>query len=161
MEVRTISPKEVREAFCYEPATGILQRSSGKGKGRTIGYVTRKGYVSLSIKGVTYLAHRIAWIHFYGRNPEGQIDHLNGDRSDNRISNLRDVDGFVNGQNRHGANKNNPLGALGVYRTRSGTFGAKIIANGRRSHLGHFVDVESAQAAYLAAKKLLHVVRGA
>jgi len=149
---------ELRSKIAYDPETGILTRlfTYGTGRSNVMGTLTQKGYLMVRFKRKSYLAHRIAWLIQHGEWPAGQIDHINGNRADNRLCNLRDVDGFTNGQNRHGANKNNPLGTLGVYKTRSGTFGAKIIANGRRRHLGHFGDVASAQSAYLAAKRKLH-----
>lgn len=102
------------------------------------------GYLECSIGRRRFLLHRLAWLFVYGRMPNGVIDHINGQKQDNRICNLRDVDQVVNGLNRHGPNKNNKTGVLGVCKhSLCGKYMAR--ANGR--YLGLFDTVEQAAKA--------------
>ena len=72
------------------------------------------GYKVGSVFSKRLLAHRVAWAIYYGVWPEDCIDHINGDRSDNRISNLRDANKSTNGMNR-GPQRNNSSGMKGIY----------------------------------------------
>src|SRR5205823_1285596 len=67
------------------------------------GHKHQSGYVHLRIDGQAVSAHHLAWLIAYGSWPLGVIDHINGDRSDNRIENLRDTTSKVNAQNQHKA----------------------------------------------------------
>jgi hypothetical protein len=90
-----------------------------------------------------------------GRWPSGDIDHINGERGDNRWRNLRDVTRSINGQNRHRAPSNNRLGILGV-RARGRRFTAQITVGGRALHIGTFGTAKEAAAAHAAAKRQMH-----
>lgn len=85
------------------------------------------GYITISFDGVRYLAHRLAWFYINGTWPK-MIDHINGDRKDNRIVNLREV---TPAQNGHNASKRstNTTGHKGVFRTKSGKYYARLTAN--------------------------------
>jgi HNH endonuclease len=77
----------VKEKLIYDPETGIFIR---KTTGRQIGFKNRDGYVAFVFEKKQWVAHRLAWIYVHGHIPEGLlIDHINGIRDDNRISNLR------------------------------------------------------------------------
>src|SRR5215469_9402182 len=81
----------LRSLLDYNPATGNfiwkVKRKSGN-PGQRAGSFMRNGYYSIGIDGRRFLAHRLAWIWFYGYAPE-YLDHINGDLADNRIRNLR------------------------------------------------------------------------
>lgn len=104
------------------------------------------------IFGELYYAHRVAWALHYGEWPKGDIDHVNGDRSDNRITNLRLVNHQSNMQNK-AVYANSPLGAHGVsFHQTKQKFAAYITINKRRKHLGYFSDAKVALAARKAAE---------
>ena len=145
----------------YNPATGFFHwtnppnKASGIRPGDIAGYVMRNGYRRIGINGESFKAHRLAWLFTYGGWPEGQIDHINGNRDDNRIKNLRDVTHLINAQNRRIANKNNSNGFLGVSATK-GRFMATICIDSKKKYLGTFGTPEEAHAAYRAAKVANH-----
>lgn len=124
--------------------------------GKRVGTINRHGYVVLRADGKVQYAHRIAWFKVHGKWPN-IIDHVNGDRKDNSIRNLRDVCATANGQNirlkrtpKHGL----PPGAH--FHAPSGGFKSAIQVNGCQIHLGYFRTPEAASAAYIAAKRKYH-----
>ena len=120
------------------------------------GSVNDKGYIVIRCFGRLYHAHRLAWLLTHGAWPAGDIDHINGIRTDNRIANLRDVSRSVNQQNLKTARRDNQTGLLGVKKTRCGTFEARINLNGRYVHLGTFPAAAEAHQAYITAKRKHH-----
>jgi len=154
-----ITQAELRALFDYDPETGLLIRRIARAKnapaGRPAGHINRSGYRVIVIRGKRYLAHRLVWAHQYGRFPELSIDHINGDRSDNRIENLREVPHAWNCQNLRRPSKNNRAGILGVHENR-GKFVAMIYVGGKSKYLGRFATAEQASRAYRQAKADLH-----
>lgn len=114
-----------------------------------------QGYLRLRLRGIRIAAHRLAWALHFNLWPDGEIDHINGDKQDNRIENLRDVPSFVNKQNLRSATKRNKLGVLGVHQ-RQGRFRADISIDGAAKAIGTFASADEAHAAYLAAKRSCH-----
>lgn len=153
------SIERFREFLAYCPQTGVITWRKSFGRkiraGVIAGSLTARGYVRVRLDGKRYSGHRLGWFLFYGEWPSGQIDHKDGNQSNNRIDNLRDASGSVNAQNQRSAHANNKLGVLGVRRNHS-RFQAAIKLNGRAIHVGTFDTAEAAQAAYLAAKRRLH-----
>lgn len=114
------------------------------------------GYRALRItengRALTYLAHRVIWKLVHGSDPKGDIDHINGDPSDNRIANLRDVPHRRNIQNSARA-KNNASGRTGVFwHTRDQRWQACIKIKGQNTYIGSFRDIADAIAARKAAE---------
>ena len=91
-----------------------------------------------------------------GAMPSGDVDHINGQRDDNRFSNLRAVSRAVNMQNLRKPHKNNQIGLLGVSPTKDGRFISQIVVNGHKRNLGTFDCPHVAHAVYLAQKRLWH-----
>lgn len=123
--------------------------------GDVAGAKTSTGYIQVSIRKKLYKAHQIAWLLHYGAWPKSNIDHINGDRMDNRISNLRDVDQFINMQNQRKGAANNKSGFLGVSPC-NGRWKAEIFVDGKKKYLGTFDTPEIAHAAYVQEKRGSH-----
>lgn len=105
-----------------------------------------------------YFAHRLAWLIYYGTWPKDQIDHIDGDRSNNRIANLREATHDENCENQHRAQSDNyTTGLLGAsFDKRKRVFRASIMVKKVVYRLGTFKTAEEAHQAYLAAKRQLH-----
>lgn len=156
-----MTAEEVRTAFDYNPHTGALtwkltysnRRKSGKRAGCLHG-----GRWTVCLNYKQALLHRVVWLHYYGAPPVNVIDHINGDAADNRIVNLRDVSQGVNLQNQRMAKSNNKTGLLGVsWYSKNSCWRARIVANGAQKTLGYFKDPHEAHAAYVMAKRVLHI----
>lgn len=149
-----VDPEVLRQTFSYDPKTGFLL----KGRKR-VGWVHKAtGYRYVSFDGREYKEHRVSWAVHFGVWPEGQIDHRNRKRADNRLLNLRDVGGGQNQANT-GTRKDNTSGVRGVtFHPKHKKFMARIRAGSKRIHLGYFATAEEASAAYEAAKLAQHPV---
>jgi len=124
----------------YDPDSGEIKDISGKRSFREMNF----GHMIVSYEGEQILAHRLAWFIFYGKWPEGTIDHINGDPKDNRIENLRDVPHEENMRNCK-KRKDNTSGVTGVYYHKlSGKWQARGYLGGKASSLGLFCDKEAA-----------------
>jgi len=138
----------------YRPETGVFVWRDGQAAGCIAGTLD-SGYLKIRYLGRQYRAHRLAWLFTYGEWPRGDIDHINGVRSDNRIANLRVVSKSENMENIRVTTTRNRSGFLGVYR-KGGRFRADITVKKKTVHLGYFVTAEEAHAAYVEAKRRLH-----
>ena len=150
----------LQEVFVYQPQTGVLSwrvRMGARGiPGSKAGSGSAQGYQVVGVDGRRNLfVHRIAWAIHYGEWPAGEVDHINGDRSDNRIANLRDVATHQNHQNMRKARSDNKTGLLGVS-PHKGRFRAQIQADGRKRWIGEFDTAQAAYSAYVNAKRELH-----
>jgi hypothetical protein len=152
----------LRSILEYDSNTGVFTRITRTGNnthiGDVAGGVNSNGYRSIRVGGRKHQAHRLAWIYEYGAIPDGmQIDHVNGDRQDNRICNLRIATHTDNVHNQRTEHSNNKLGVLGVSRSPGAkTYVAQIQVNGKKISLGRYPSVDTARAAYLRAKEELH-----
>lgn len=154
-----LTQARLKELFSYSPETGVFIRTANVSNvkiGMVAGNKDSKGHLNFCVDGTSYSAHRMAWLYVHGEWPRGQIDHINGVRTDNRIENLRDVNASVNAQNLKRARRDNKTGLLGVSVRPNGTFIAQIQVDGRVKHLGVFSAPEAAHQAYLMAKRGLH-----
>lgn len=148
---------DYRKYVCYDETTGVFTRvySRGRGvKGQVAGAPDREGYIIMSVGGQQLRAHRLAWWFVNGSFPEGQIDHINGDRSDNRISNLRCVSNQENSRNQR-RRVTNKSGHQGVcWHKRFNKWISQIRVDGRYVYLGLFSDLQKAVEARKAAEIL-------
>ena len=158
-----LTAERVRELFHYDQDTGVFtRRVTRQGLKARAGDIagTRKpsGYLSIWICGANFMVHRLAWLYVHGTWPEGQVDHINQVKADNRIANLRVATHAENMQNRK-PYKTNSTGLRGVYRRKTQPdhlFYAAIKVNRKTINLGAFRTAEEAHAAYCAAAARLH-----
>jgi hypothetical protein len=157
-----LTPERLREVLSYDAETGVfrwkVRMSSRIAVGSEAGCAARytKGnqYRVIRIDKTLHLAHRLAWLHVHGEWPTDELDHINTDGLDNRISNLRPATRDQNQRN-VGITKRNTSGAKGVSLHHTGKWRAKIYA-GREYYLGSFATVEEARAAYERAAAKYH-----
>ena len=152
----------IKSRLLYDSSTGAFTWIDGPNAGRKAGALKPHGYIEISIgpRGLAkcLLAHRIAWAVCYGSWPENQIDHINGNRADNRIENLRDVLPQTNAQNRRTHQSNNKVGKIGVFQKKGvGSFYFSVKIDGKLVKKGGFASAEDAHAAYLEIKRAKHV----
>lgn len=114
----------------------------------------QSGYIQIQFDNKIYPAHRLAWKYHYGIDPIYFIDHINGDRNDNRISNLREATNIENLRNSK-KYSTNTSGFKGVsYHKGYGKWQARATMNGKRIHLGWFDTPEEASVPYINFTKL-------
>jgi hypothetical protein len=160
MKTSEVTAEMLRERMAYDPETGVfrLRRSQKRWKaGQVAGSLGKNGYVHIRVAGVLCLAHRLAWLYVNGVWPAEQVDHINGDRIDNRMANLRLA---TNQQNQRNSKlpRDNTSGFKGAFLVSSRKhwkkgrrWKAAITVNSRSIHLGYFATPEEAHAAYCAA----------
>lgn len=159
---------EWHKVFKYEPSTGVLVNRVSRGaraqRGGVAGRISNIGYVDVGFGGEKHPAHRIIWEMVNGVIPNGmQIDHVNGVRSDNRLSNLRLVTASGNMRNKK-RYTSSTTGVIGVSRHKgAGKYQVRISdAEKVRRHIGLFDTIEEARKAYTDAMEVngYHVNHG-
>ena len=154
-----LTQTRLKEVLEYDPTTGIFTNRVSRSNmraGSVAGCVTPNGYISISIDGKRYLAHRLAYLCVVGSFPPDHIDHINGIRDDNRLANLRVATRSENCRNSR-KRSNNTTGYKGVwFDKRTGKFQAQIRINGKKKYLGLFLTPEEAHRAYAKAANTLH-----
>ncbi len=160
MSNKILTVERLKENLSYNHETGLFTRLPKKTRpdlaGKIAGTTGDRGVSLIMVDGKVYLAHRLAWLYIYGEWPGKTIDHINGNPSDNRISNLREASNSENLQNQRMAKSTNKLGVLGVHKL-GNSFIAQINVNGKKHHLGCFETKELAHDAYLSAKRKFHL----
>lgn len=155
--MRTLNAAELRQALQYDPETGVFAWAPGQHRaGAQAGYLC-EGYRVIKILGRPQKAHRLAWLYVYGDWPAGQIDHVNGERDDNRIANLRDCSQAQNRQNLRRSYRNNSAGLLGTsFDKKTGKWRSQIQVGMRKEHIGLFASAQAAHEAYVERKRKIH-----
>jgi hypothetical protein len=150
-----LTAEQIREIVSYDPETGEMRWRKSRGSraqaGGIVGAYDAYGYRNVGINGLDYKVHRLAWLYVHGEWPNGSIDHINGHKADNRLSNLRVVTQSQNLRNtrRH---KDGRSGFKGVHwHKQTSTWIAQIMCSGKKRYLGQFTTPEAAHAAYCAA----------
>lgn len=150
----------LKQTLDYDPMSGIFRwkvKLNGRNPvGKIAGTKDKKGYVVIRIDGVQYKAHRLAWFYMTGMVPDSFIDHKNLNKSDNRITNLRQANVVTNSQNRL-KGKNNTSGIKGVS-FRSGKWEVTIQANNKSYYIGRFKTLADAKIAREKAAKMYHSI---
>lgn len=160
-DIEQITKEQINEVICYSADTGVFTwiRNQGRARaGDVVSYKDRHGYIAFKLFGHLRRAHRVAWFLTHGVFPDGDIDHINRDRSDNRIENLRCVSRSENMENQI-LKSNNKSGFKGVFfDARRGKWLASIGKNGRSKHLGYFDTAEKAYVAYQEGAAKVHTI---
>lgn len=157
--MKTVPIDRLREAFAYDSETGVLtwkiRTSNRAAVGAIAGCVAGDSRVLLSLDGKRIRAHRVAWAMHCGHWPVGVIDHIDGNASNNKIANLRDIPQAGNMQNLKRARSDSQSGLLGAQRDNT-RWTANIMVNGVKHYLGSFGTPQEAHAVYVKAKRELH-----
>lgn len=143
---------ELRQVFTYNPDTGVF---SSLKTGASVG-TRNNGYIRIGFKRQLYYAHQLAVLWMTGKWAADVVDHIDGNKSNNRWNNLRVVTHAVNLQNMTRGHSDSKLGILGVSETPHGTFRAQICVSGKNKTIGTFKTLEEAKQAYLAEKAVQH-----
>jgi hypothetical protein len=155
----TLTAERLRHLLDYNLKSGVftwrIAPSPQVKPGDIAGTPNEKGYIRIKIDGTRYRAHRLAFLHKEGHWPKGQVDHINGERGDNRWDNLRLATPSQNQWNK-GPQRNNTSGFPGVHQhKRTGKYIARLKYKGRPIHLGSFTTArEASKARELTAKAL-------
>lgn len=155
--INRLTRDDITSLIDYDPLTGAFKwkvnysmASKNNGVAGTIDY---QGYRRIIIWGRGYRAHHIAWLIAKGKWPDEQIDHINGEKSDNRIENLREATNTENNRNK-GLRKDNKSGFKGVSRC-GGKWKAELKHENNRIYLGLYRTPEEAHVAYAEKAKEL------
>ena len=145
-----LTQEKLNSLYDYDPDTGFLV--SKKYKNRREHWAKPGNYISVSIDGKSFPAHRLIWMMVYGYWPN-EIDHINGNKQDNRLCNLRNVTALENRRNKC-IQKNSTSGVTGVYWNKwDKKWAARITVKRKFGHLGYFSNKEDA----IAARKVAEV----
>lgn len=155
-----ISVESLKSHMKYDPETGMFTRTVSTSNRSKIGVeLTAKnalGYIVIGLFGNRYYAHRLAWMYMTGTFPEGQVDHINQDKSDNRWINLRCATPSQNKVNQP-AHRDSRSGVKGVsWNQARSKWVARCALDGKQRTLGYFSDIESASEAYTSFVKTKH-----
>lgn len=138
--------KDPKDYFSYDSETGIITRTilHFNCKKAICDYINKDGYIYISFDNKKLKGHRLAWYLYYGEWPKYDIDHINHNKSDNRICNLRDVPESINCKNLS-LQKNNKSGYPGViWRKSINKWEVRIGGTKNRIHIGVFENLEDA-----------------
>lgn len=163
MAVCHLTPERLRELLDYSQDTGLFTWRVPHGRwgripaGTLAGTLANNCYLVVRIDNKSHLLHRLAWLHVHNVWPIKHLDHIDRNRVNNRITNLRECNDSQNGQNRTQARTDSQSGILGVhFSTHRQRWCASLQLNGKTVHLSIHKTRESARAAYLAAKARHH-----
>lgn len=153
-----ITAQEARELLSYDPNSGKftwkVSKSSRAISGNIAGCKTGR-YETISINGTKYRSNRLAWLFYYGEWPKNVVDHIDGDPSNNKIANLRDVSQAENVRNKTKPYVGSLVPYIGVTISK-GKFRAMIGVGRKNKCLGRYNTAEEASEAYQKAKSEIH-----
>jgi hypothetical protein len=154
-----ISPRIINGTLRYDPETGLFYWLGGQKKtraGQIAGTIDKDGYIIICADRRLYRAHRLAWLWVSGEWPQGQVDHRDLDKANNRFLNLREATKSQNMRNLK-CRSSSATGIKGVqFDPRRNLYYAKITTEGRKTWLGYHQTIDLAAAAYLAAAQEHH-----
>lgn len=149
---KNLTQSELKKHLSYDLESGIFTRifsaSSSVKIGDVAGCIGSERYTHISVAGIKYAAHRLAWLYVHGVWPHLYIDHKDGVRSNNKFANLRECTVTENLRNRKQL-KNNRSGFKGVsWQKQRGKWKVQARLDGKKLNLGYFDNLEQAGAAY-------------
>jgi hypothetical protein len=151
-----LTQKRLQQLYTYDPETGLLISCKYN---RTVGY-NHNGYLAVDIDNKHVKVHRIVWMMSHGKWPNPMIDHINGNRKDNRICNLREVTNKQNQENKRASITKNGLPKSGYKGVHWNRFTKKWIASishdKKKIYIGSFTDPQKAFFAYKQLAQKLH-----
>ena len=157
-----ITQARLKELFIYNSETGVFTRRIATGRhgchiaGKIAGTLQNRGYSVVTADSKRYLAHRLAWLYVKGAWPNGDLDHIDGDKLNNKISNLREATRKQNMQNVKN-HKHNTSGFKGVaWHNQRNKWRAYIFDDYRQIHLGLFDSIHAAVEARKQAELIYH-----
>lgn len=151
----------VLELLDYDSASGafiwrVPRKRNQVKAGSAAGSIVANGYLVIGVDGARVYAHRLAWLIVYGDWPTAGVDHVNGNKADNAIRNLRAATQLENGQNLKRPS-HNTSGVTGVsWHRQIGRWFAYVTVEGKRHSAGCHGSIEEAAAARRALKARLH-----
>lgn len=150
----TITLENAKDILEYHPDSGDIVWKVDNGRRVKSGHIAGSvdkghGYRVVRYQGKAFLAHRLAWFLYYGRWPKNMIDHINGNKTDNRIKNLRDVTRSINRRNTFKTRAGRLTGC--DFHKQMKKWRARIIVNGQEQSLGLFPTEIEAHNAFLQA----------
>lgn len=164
MAAAILDAARVRSVLHYDPETGVFIRKERTAQCHRVGdradlpgHGNLSAYRIVTLGGKKYLAHRLAWMYVHGAMPSAEIDHINGTKDDNRISNLRNASRQLNAENHRLPTKRNKSGFLGVHwNKQTESWRVRLTVARKSIHIGLYATPDDAYAAYLAAKRKYH-----
>lgn len=145
--MKKLTQKRLMEVLRYDPATGVfkwMESGSGRRADLVAGYESPDGYTQIMVDGKNYFAHRLVWFLYHGYFPEHDLDHIDRDKSNNRLDNLREASRQCNVRNT-GNRSTNTSGVKGVYwDKRDNKWYAQICISGKNKHLGLYENFDDA-----------------
>ncbi|MFY8105622.1 MAG: HNH endonuclease signature motif containing protein [Elstera sp.] len=153
-----LTQERLKSLLSYDPCSGhftwLVDRGMMRCKGRRAGTPDDTGYLIIRVDYVIYKAHRLAWFYMTGKWPKEYIDHINGDKADNRWVNLREANPAQNSINSRP--RQNKTGFPGVSISSKNSFKAKIKVNNVSVYLGNFATAEEAHEAFKKSAASYH-----
>lgn len=151
-----LTQQELKKNLKYDIETGIFTRYIASRKCFSEAGSLKKGYIYICVLSKVYAAHRLAWLYVNGEFPTSEIDHINRDKSDNRICNLREASHSDNSLN-VGLSRCNTSGYKGVwFRKDCRKWVAESTANGKKVKIGIFNTIDEANVARIGFAKTNH-----
>ena len=152
--------KRLKELLFFDPETGIfiwrVKPSNPVKRGSVAGHLGVLGYTLIGIDGLVYPAHRLAYLWMMGEFPPHEIDHIDGQRANNKWSNLRPVTKSQNQQNSK-MRIDNTSGHKGItWNTDRQKWMARVQIGNKRHYLGIYDDLAQAVQAVKTSRSKLH-----
>ena len=154
-----ITVSQVRSLFDYDPETGVMRYRVSRRRlraGMAAGCLRPDGRVYIMVEKRNYARSRLAFLHFHGRWPECEIDHVNRNRSDDCIDNLREATRPENGANTRSQPSSTGVRGVHLRDNPNRPYEASITVRGAYRYLGSFATLRQAAATVDAAREKYH-----